>query len=160
MWPATFRCSFVDSRGSQVTPPVIDIDDLAKGPQPESLALKSAFGKALQSFKTGDTAYGNLLSQMDQFLAAGASPTQLLKFLRDSDTVDPLPRDVHDALADRIANWPRTPDKARSSPDAPTLILDEDGAPSAAERDPAGASAARTPVAGEVLKGRFQLVEL
>jgi formylglycine-generating enzyme required for sulfatase activity len=152
--------SNVDSRGNQEIPPVSDIDDLAEGPQPESSVSDSAFAKALQSFKIGDVAYGDFLSQMDQFLAAGASPTQLLKILRDGDTVDPLPRDVHEALADRIANWPLTLANARSITDAPTLLLDQDGARSDIERDPTRTSASRAPVAGEALKGRFQLVEL
>ena len=152
--------SNVDSRGTQGTPLVSDINDLADGPQSEASASGSAFAQVLQSFKTGDIAYGDFLSQMDQFLAAGASSTQLLKMLRDGDAVDPLPRDVHEALADRIIHWPLTLAKARSFPDSPALVLDGDGARSGTERDPTRTSASRASVAGEALKGRFQLVEL
>lgn len=136
-----------------------DSNDLTDGPQPESSASGSAFAQALQSFKTGDIAYGDLLSQIDQFLAAGASPAQLLRILRESETVDPL--DVHTALADRIANGPSIlANRPTRLADAPTVVLDEDGARSGAERDAMRAGAARAPVAGQILKGRFQLVEL
>ena len=138
-----------------------DSNDLTDGPQPDTSASGPAFAKALQSFKTGDIAYGDFLSQIGEFLAAGASPAQLLNILRDSETVDPLPRDVHEALADRIANWPpASANRPTRLADAPTVVLEEDGARSGTERDATQASASRAPVAGQALKGRFQLVEL
>ena len=138
-----------------------DINDLVDGPQSETSESGSAFANALQSFKTGDIAYADFLSQLDQLLAAGASPARLLQILRDSESVDPLPRDVHEGLADRISNWPLTLTRrpARFT-DAPTVVLDENGARSNTERDSTRTSASRAPVAGEALKGRFQLVEL
>src|SRR5580704_19467768 len=102
------KVGHVDLQGTQGTPPVSDINDLADGPQSETSESGSAFADALQSFKTGEIAYGDFLSQLDQLLAAGASPAQLLQILRNSESVDPIPRDVHEGLADRISNWPLT----------------------------------------------------
>ena len=164
--PRRSGSSNVDARGThwaraetktaRGTGPVSDSNDLTDGSQADI----SAFGKALQSFKTGDIAYGDFLSQIDQLLAAGASPARLLNILRDREAVDPLPRDVHTALADCIANWPLTSaNRPARLADAPTIVLGKDGTRASGERD-ATQGTLSAPVAGDTLKGRFQLVEL
>jgi len=154
--PAPWGSLNVDRSG---TPPVSK--DLAGGPQSETKASGSAFAQALQAFKTGALAYGDFLSRIDQFLAADASPAQLLSILRDSETADPLPRDVHKTLVDRITNWPLTlANRPARFADAPTIVLGKEGASGALDGAAMEAGALRAPIAGESLKGRFQLVEL
>jgi formylglycine-generating enzyme required for sulfatase activity/predicted Ser/Thr protein kinase len=134
-------------------------NEFVDAPPPDSSESGAAFREALHSFKKGDTAYGDFLAQIDRWLATGTAPAQLLNILRASENPDALPRDVFTALADRIANWPLTLAKGPARfADAPTIVLgaDADGA----ARDAAVAVALRAPVAGETLKGRFQLVEL
>ena len=119
---------------------------------PDSVEPVTAFGTALQSFKTGKIAYGDFLFLIDQQLAAGTSQTQMLSILQHSEGADPLPSDVLAAVLDRISTWP-LPVQGGVTPlgDAPTVILENS----------ADQTAPRAVVAvGDVLQARFQLVEL
>jgi formylglycine-generating enzyme required for sulfatase activity len=121
--------------------------------------LASTFAKLLQSFKEGVISYDDFLALIDQHLAEGASAGQLIKILLDSEAVSPLSPDVHEALVDRIASSTLTlVEPPVHSVDAPTLVLHEEG--SGAGRMAVPRDATRAPVAGAILRGRFQLVEL
>src|SRR5580658_1363567 len=121
-------------------------------------ALASAFTMLLQAFRRGPSECDDLFALIDQHLAEGGSPALLLKILRDGAEVNPLPRDAHEALLNRITNSTLTRElRAPHLADAPTLALDDDRS---GPRLAAPVRVVRAPSAGDILKSRFQLVEL
>ena len=134
-----------------------------EGMEPKISASRSAFVEILRSFHAGDIAYGEFLSRIDRLLAAHTPPAELLKILRDSELVDPLSPDVHEAVVGRIKNWPLLlAVHAASIADTPTTLLDDAAARGEGELPlPTRASVQRTSVVvGDVLQARFHLVEL
>ncbi len=69
-----------------------------------------AFARVLRSFQTGGVSYNDFLTQVDQQLSAGASPTDMLEILRRRESVEPLPAYAHTALFGLLSNRPQTAD--------------------------------------------------
>jgi len=65
----------------------------------------SSFVKVLRSYQTGGITYGDFLEQVNRYLAAGESPSELLDVLRRRQRIEPLPDFAHDAVA-RLLNEP------------------------------------------------------
>ena len=101
------------------------------------------FTQALRSFRAGSLSQDELLAEIHRQLAVEkVAPSSLLDALKIQQFAEPLPRDVHEALVNRIVNWPQDP----------TVITGEDESPRV-ERS-------NGPQAGDTLQGRFNLVEL
>jgi len=65
----------------------------------------SSFVKVLRSYQTGGITYSDFLEQVNRYLAAGESPSELLDVLRRRQRIEPLPDFAHDAVA-RLLNEP------------------------------------------------------
>lgn len=101
----------------------------------------SPFTSALRSFQSGRLTLEELLSEIYRQLATEkASPTALLEALEAQRLAQPLPSGAHEAILNRIVNWPQDPTVITGSPEAQ--------------------KGNRLPVAGDVLQGRFSLVKL
>jgi len=105
--------------------------------------MSSSFVRLLRSFQSGQLSHDELLEEINRHLILEkASPIALLETLEAEQLMRPLRSDVHESILTSIRNWPQ---------DA-TVIT----------RSPAARSAARRRVlgVGEVLHGRFELIEL
>lgn len=103
----------------------------------------SSFERSLRSLQSGQISQDELLTEIyRQLTVEKSSPVALLKMLEAQQQMQPLRGDAHEAILSCILNWPQDPTVITSSPDARS---DE-----------------RRPVVdvGDVLKGRFDLVEL
>ncbi len=61
--------------------------------------------KVLRSYQTGGITYSDFLEQVNRYLAAGESPSELLDVLRRRQRIEPLPDFAHDDVA-RLLNEP------------------------------------------------------
>jgi formylglycine-generating enzyme required for sulfatase activity/predicted Ser/Thr protein kinase len=103
----------------------------------------SSFARSLRSLRSGQISQDELLAEIYRHLTIEkASPVALLKMLEAEQLAQPLRSEVHESILSCILNWPQDPTVLTSSP----------GAPSAARRPVVGV--------GDVLKGRFDLIEL
>jgi formylglycine-generating enzyme required for sulfatase activity/predicted Ser/Thr protein kinase len=103
----------------------------------------SSFARSLRSLQSGQISQDELLAQIYRHLTVEkASPAALLKMLKAHQLAQPLRSDVHDSILGVILNWPQDPTVITSSPEAQ----------SADRRSVVGV--------GDVLKGRFDLIEL
>ena len=101
----------------------------------------SSFVGSIRSFQSGQLSHDELLEEIDGHLAIeGASPVALLKILESEQLTHPLRSDVYKSILNCIRNWPLDP----------TVITRK--VPSRDRRAAVGV--------GEVLQGRFDLVEL
>jgi formylglycine-generating enzyme required for sulfatase activity/predicted Ser/Thr protein kinase len=103
----------------------------------------SAFERSLRSLQSGQISQDELLTEIyRQLTVEKSSPVALLKMLEVQQLTQPLRGDAHEAILSCILNWPQDPTVITSSPEA--------------------RSADRRPVVGvgDVLKGRFDLIEL
>jgi len=55
----------------------------------------AAFAKTLRSFETGGLTYSDVLAEIRDLLAAGASPTELRDILRSRELIEPLSEHAH-----------------------------------------------------------------
>ena len=131
--------------------------------EPSISALGSAFAQVLRTFKAGTLTYGDLLIHVNQQLAAGASAAKLKEILLRCEAVEPLPDYAREAIVDLLdesqlksAGAKQAIAKSAVSTEAETIILgDADGAL------PTGGNVQATTVTvGDVLRGRFRLVEM
>jgi hypothetical protein len=141
---------------------------------PKTSAPELAFAKAIRSFQTGGIAYPDFIARIHMHLAAGASASALLETLERREIVEPLPGYVRDAVIGLLQNPKQDPEQnlppGAAEPAAPgeaiTIVLDEvesagDGTPpAAAVAAVAGRSKAIAVAVGDILLGRFRLVEL
>jgi predicted Ser/Thr protein kinase len=103
----------------------------------------SAFAHALHSFRSGQLTQEELLSEIYRELTVEkVSPVLLLDILELQQLAQPLPGGAHEAILNRITNWPQDP----------TILT---GAAADQGQDPRP-----TPGVGDILQGRFSLVEL
>jgi formylglycine-generating enzyme len=58
----------------------------------------TAFAKALRSLETGGLTYSDVLDELREIIATGASPTELLEILRARELVEPLSDPAHSEL--------------------------------------------------------------
>jgi formylglycine-generating enzyme required for sulfatase activity len=138
-------------------------------PKPSTPEL--AFSKALRSFQTGGIAYTDFIAQVRVHLAAGASASALLDILKRREIVESLPDYAHDAVVGLLQALPPQPaappqpavppQPAAPPGEAITVVLDEvesegDGTPPPAEV----ASRGKAIAVGDILLGRFRLLEL
>src|SRR5580704_15447303 len=94
-------------------------DTIRMDPKPSSAAL--SFDEVLGAFETGGLVYADVIGQLKRLLAAGASPTELLKVLRRHELIEPLPEHVHanvlrllnDAIAPAVPH-PAVSDQGRA----------------------------------------------
>jgi formylglycine-generating enzyme len=103
----------------------------------------SSFVRLLRSFQSGQLSQDELLEETNRYLIQEkASPTAILEILEAEQLTHPLRSDVHESILACIRNWPQDP----------TVI----------KRSPASQSTERRRVVGvgEVLQGRFDLIEL
>jgi formylglycine-generating enzyme required for sulfatase activity/predicted Ser/Thr protein kinase len=103
----------------------------------------SSFVRLLRSFQSGQLSHDELLEEINRHLTLEkASPIALLETLEAEQSIRPLRGDVHESILTSIRNWPQDS----------TVIT----------RAPAARSAERRRIVGvgEVLQGRFELIEL
>jgi formylglycine-generating enzyme required for sulfatase activity/predicted Ser/Thr protein kinase len=103
----------------------------------------SPFVRSIRSFQSGQLSHDELLEEINRHLAIErASPIELLEILASQQLIHPLHSDVHNSILNCLRNWPE--DR--------TVITHSHEAPSEHRRPAVGV--------GEVLQGRFDLVEL
>jgi formylglycine-generating enzyme required for sulfatase activity/predicted Ser/Thr protein kinase len=103
----------------------------------------SSFERSLRSLQSDQISQDELLTEIyRQLTVEKSSPVALLKMLEAQQRTQPLRGDVHEAILSCILNWPQDPTVITSSPEARS----EDRRPAVG--------------VGDVLKGRFDLVEL
>jgi formylglycine-generating enzyme required for sulfatase activity/predicted Ser/Thr protein kinase len=103
----------------------------------------SSFVRSIRSFQSGQLSHDELLEEINRHLAIErASPIALLEILKSEQLIHPLRSDVHKSILDCIRNWPQDPTVITRS------HVDQRGRRRPAVR------------VGEVLQGRFDLVEL
>jgi formylglycine-generating enzyme required for sulfatase activity/predicted Ser/Thr protein kinase len=103
----------------------------------------SAFLTALRTFRSGQLTHDELLSEIYRQLTVEKTPSAtLLEILEIQQSAEPLPDNAYEGILNRIANWPLDP----------TIVT---GAirEQRADRVP-------IPGVGDMLQGRFTLVEL
>ena len=112
--------------------------------EPKAALPAAAFSKVLRSFQTGGVSYNEFLTQVDQQLAAGASPTDMLEILRRRESVEPLPAYAHTALFGLLSNRKTDPvSPSVTKPTAPPELSIVRKAPVASSsEDPAQTAAA------------------
>ena len=107
------------------------------------MSSRSSWVRLLRSFQSGQLSHAELLEEINQHLALEkASPIALLEILEAEQSTRPLRSDVHESILTSIRNWPQDP----------TVVTRSPAAPSAEPRRVVGV--------GEVLQGRFELIEL
>ncbi|MDP8984258.1 MAG: bifunctional serine/threonine-protein kinase/formylglycine-generating enzyme family protein [Pseudomonadota bacterium] len=103
----------------------------------------SAFAHALRAFQSGELAYDDLTSEIGrQLTVERASPQALLDILDERRATQPLPAEVHEAIALQITGWPEEPTVATG-----------------VRCEGRGGRAAGVGV-GNILQGRFSLIAL
>jgi formylglycine-generating enzyme required for sulfatase activity/predicted Ser/Thr protein kinase len=103
----------------------------------------SSFVRLLRSFQSGQLRRDELLEEISRHLTLErASPIALLETLEAEQSMRPLPSDIYESILTCIRNWPQDP----------TVISPSSAARSAEWRRVVGV--------GEVLQGRFDLIEL
>jgi formylglycine-generating enzyme required for sulfatase activity/predicted Ser/Thr protein kinase len=103
----------------------------------------SSFVRSIRSFQSGELSHDELLEEINRHLAIErASPAALLEILKSQQLIQPLRSDVHKSILDCIRNWPQDP----------TVVTHSHEGKRGRSRPAIGV--------GEVLQGRFDLVEL
>jgi formylglycine-generating enzyme required for sulfatase activity/predicted Ser/Thr protein kinase len=101
------------------------------------------FARALRLFQSGLLTQEELLAETSRLLIAEkTSPYILLETLKTQQSTQPLADHVHEAILNRIANWPQDP----------TVLIDSP--------EPNQGNGSATANVGDVLQGRFNLVAL
>lgn len=140
----------------------------------ESKTSDSVFAMALRSFLLGGITRNEFLERIDEQLAAGAAPAELLEVLRRREIVEPLPDDVRRAIGDLIKNRAVAPANDAVIPEpeakpvvpaeAATIVLggdsDSDDYGNGYEEASTEGTTHRTSMVGDVLQNRFYLIEL
>jgi hypothetical protein len=109
----------------------------------EGVSSLSSFVRLLRSFQSGQLSHDELLEEINRHLTLEkASPRALLETLEAEHSMRPLRSDVHESILSCIRNWPQDATVITRSP-------------------PAGSAERRRVVGvGDVLQGRFELIEL
>jgi hypothetical protein len=88
----------------------------------ETSAPGPSFAKVLRSFQTGGITYNDFLSLINQQLAAGAWPAELLEILRRRQLIEPLPDYAHDAVTRLLNRPPPEPLDDTATPPEPVTV--------------------------------------
>jgi sulfatase modifying factor 1 len=108
----------------------------------------SLFEKVLRAFETGGYAYADVLAHLQQLLATGASPTELLELLRRRELIEPLPEYAYAELLGILTDAIDL--AAVPGSDTPPVQIPD-------SREPAPPSAPATaPIADEALKRSYE----
>ena len=103
----------------------------------------SSFVRSIHLFQSGQLSHDELLEEINRHLAIErASPTALLEILASQQLIQPLHSDVHKSILNCLRNWPQDP----------TVVTRSNEVQRGRRRPAVGV--------GEVLQGRFSLVEL